>query len=39
MNKDSLVFIVCTYSGMLLGVLFPALGEPLRHLLPVMLML
>jgi len=39
MNKDSLIFIVCTYSAMLLGVAFPPLGEPLRHLLPVMLML
>ena len=38
MNKDSLIFIVCTYSAMLLGVFFPAFGEPLRHLLPALLM-
>ncbi|MCL1916505.1 MAG: hypothetical protein FWG17_07370 [Desulfovibrionaceae bacterium] len=39
MNKDNLIFIICSYSSMLLGVLCPALGEPLRHLLPFMLMI
>lgn len=39
MSKDSLIFMACTYGAMLLGVLLPAFGEPLRHLLPVMLMI
>lgn len=39
MSKDSLIFMACTYGAMLLGVLLPAFGEPLRHLLPIMLMI
>ncbi|MDR2801547.1 MAG: hypothetical protein LBB52_09855 [Desulfovibrio sp.] len=38
MNRDTVIFIVCSYSAMLLGVCLPQFGEPLRHLLTVMLM-
>jgi BASS family bile acid:Na+ symporter len=38
MNRDTLIFIVCSYGAMLAGVCLPWFGEPLRHLLTVMLM-
>jgi BASS family bile acid:Na+ symporter len=39
MNRDTLIFLVCSYGAMLLGVCLPQFGEPLRHLLTVMLMI
>jgi BASS family bile acid:Na+ symporter len=37
-NRDTLIFIVCSYGAMLLGICLPQFGEPLRHLLTMMLM-
>jgi BASS family bile acid:Na+ symporter len=39
MNKDTLIFMAFSYGAMVLGVCLPQFGEPLRHLLTLMLML
>jgi BASS family bile acid:Na+ symporter len=38
MNRDTLIFIVCSYGSMLAGICLPQFGEPLRDLLTLMLM-
>jgi BASS family bile acid:Na+ symporter len=39
MNKQTLIFMAFSYGAMVLGVCLPQFGEPLRHLLTLMLML